>query len=157
LKWHLIRMEQGLRWCNRQSKRLSPLRSWVRFSLRNHALHLCEKSQSTLYRNSCVLSGFLPQWVLTGWVGIILLTDSSTVAVLRDQTWIVRWLPCIDTLRKPSTRSGWAASFVIQLSSQLIRMISTPHLLTCCTYYLKWGKLILTQSKDWINASKIKQ
>ena len=32
-------------------------------------------------------------------------------------------------LRKPSTRSGWAASFVIQLRSQLqVRMISTPHL-----------------------------
>jgi hypothetical protein len=34
-------------------------------------------------------------------------------------------------LRKPSTRSGWAASFVIQLSSQRqVRMISKPHLLT---------------------------
>jgi hypothetical protein len=37
----------------------------------------------------------------------------------------------IGALRKSSTRSGWAASFVIQLSSRLqVRMISTPRLLT---------------------------
>ena len=37
----------------------------------------------------------------------------------------------IGALTKPSTRSCWAASLVIQLSSQLqVRMISTPHLLT---------------------------
>jgi hypothetical protein len=58
--------------------------------------HLCEKSQPTLYRKSWVFSGysgFLPQGMLTGWVGIIPLTDPSTVAVLRDQTWVIRWLP----------------------------------------------------------------
>ena len=37
-------------------------------------------------------------------------------------------------LRKPSTRSGWAASLVIQFSSQLqVWMISTPH-----PTYLYW-------------------
>ena len=51
--------------------------------------HLCEKSQSTLYRMSWVFSGY--SWVsshrmLTGWVGIIPLTDPSIVAVIRDQT-----------------------------------------------------------------------
>jgi hypothetical protein len=63
-----------------------------------------------VYRKSWIFSGysgFFPQGMLTGWVGISPLTDPSTVAVLRDQT------------RKPSTRSDWAASFAIKLGSQL--------------------------------------
>ena len=58
-------------------------------------------SESTLHRKSWVFSGypsFLPQGMLTGWVVIArywdyLLTDPSTVAVLRDQTPVTRWLP----------------------------------------------------------------
>jgi hypothetical protein len=48
-----IYFHRGLQWSNRQSKpRLSPLRSWVRLSLRTH-----EKSQWTLYAES---RGFSP-------------------------------------------------------------------------------------------------
>jgi hypothetical protein len=68
---------------------------WVRFSMRT-PVNLCEKSQSTLHQKSWVFSeysGFLPQGMLTGWVGIIPQIDPSTVAVLRDQTWVIRWLP----------------------------------------------------------------
>ena len=36
---------------------------------------------------------FPPQGMLTGWVGVSPLTDPSTVAVLRDQTRVIRWLP----------------------------------------------------------------
>jgi hypothetical protein len=53
-------------------------------------------SQSTLHRKSWVFSGyssFLPQGMLTGWVGNIRELTLSTVAVLRDQTWVVKWLP----------------------------------------------------------------
>jgi hypothetical protein len=60
-------------------------------------LYTCvKKSQLTLYRKSWVFSGYsgvLPQGMLTGCVGISPLTDPSTVAVLRDQTWVIRWLP----------------------------------------------------------------
>jgi hypothetical protein len=57
----------------------------------------CEKSQSTLYRKSWVFSrysGFLPLGMLTGWLGSPPPppTDPSTVAVLRDQARVVRWL-----------------------------------------------------------------
>jgi hypothetical protein len=38
-------------------------------------------------------SGFLPQGMLTAWVGISLQTDPSTVVVLRGQTRVIRWLP----------------------------------------------------------------
>jgi hypothetical protein len=49
----------------------------------------------------------------------------STIAVHRDQTWVIRWLPeC--PYSEPLTRSGWAASLAIQLSSQLqVSMISS--------------------------------
>jgi hypothetical protein len=54
--------------------------------------------ESTLYRKSWFFSGysgFLPhagtELMLKGWVGIIPLTDPSTVAVVRDQTWVIRW------------------------------------------------------------------
>ena len=38
-------------------------------------------------------SGFLLQGMLTGWVGITPLPDPSAVAVLRDQAWVIRWVP----------------------------------------------------------------
>jgi hypothetical protein len=80
----------------------------------------CEKSPSTLCWKSWVFSGcsgFLPQGKLTGWVGIsppnwpfhrscVPWSDMSHKVATRG------------ALRKPSTRSGWAASFVIELSSQ---------------------------------------
>jgi hypothetical protein len=58
------------RWRSRESKRLLPLSSWVRFSLRTHVWTRV-KSQSTLCRKSWVFFGcssFLPQGKLTGWV-----------------------------------------------------------------------------------------
>jgi hypothetical protein len=80
----------------------------------------CEKSHSTLCRTSWVFrhSGFLQQGMLTGLVGINpqagispKLTLPAIVAVLHDQTWVIRWLP-----EAPLER---AVSFEIQLSSQL--------------------------------------
>ena len=68
---------------------------------------LFEKSQSTLYRNSWVFfeySDFPAQGMLTGWFGITSLTDPSTVTFFAP-------------LEAPSSGSGWAASFPIQLSS----------------------------------------
>jgi hypothetical protein len=117
---------------NRQSKRLSPLRSWVGFSLRTHAWHLCEKSQSMLYRKSWVFSGYsgvLPQGMLTGWVEIIPLTDPSRDRSCAPWSDMSHKVAARGAFRKPSTRSGWAASLVIQLSSRLqVRMISILHL-----------------------------
>jgi hypothetical protein len=108
------------------------LRLWVRSSHRTNDTYVKRVSQRS-HPKSCVFSGyssFFPQRMLTGWVGISPLTDPSTVAVLRDQTWVIRWLPGepLESLRLDQV---WAASFAIQLRSQLqVRIISTPRALT---------------------------
>ena len=98
--------------------------------LRAHDTHV-KRSNSILYRKSWVSSGtpvpsgshrecwqdglgIAPNWSshasCAAWSDI-----SHNVAAMRG------------ALRKPSTRSGWAPSFAIQLSSQLqVRMIITP-------------------------------
>ena len=80
------------------------------------------KSLSTLYQKSAggVFSGyssFLPQGMLTGWVGISPLTDPSIVIGSDMSHKVAASTICCQ--RRPSTGSGWAASFAIQLSSQL--------------------------------------
>jgi hypothetical protein len=107
---------EGLRWCNHQSN------LWDGFRSRCRVMILMRKEpKSTLCRKSWVFSGysgFLPQGMLTGWVGInppnwpfhrscAQWSDMSHKVAARG------------ALRKPLTRSGWAASFAIQLSSQL--------------------------------------
>ena len=73
-------------WGSRQSKQLSPLRSWVRFSLRTH-----DTSVKRVIQRSAVV-GFLRvlRFSPTGNVDRVGWdephTDPSTVAVLRDQT-----------------------------------------------------------------------
>jgi hypothetical protein len=55
----------------------SEIVGWI---LATDSWHLSEKSESTLYRKSWVFtgySGFLPQGMLTEWVGIIPLNDPS--------------------------------------------------------------------------------
>jgi hypothetical protein len=53
----------GLRWRSRQSKRLSPLSSCVRFSLRTHV----KRISAWVFSGG---SGFLPRGKLTGWVKV---------------------------------------------------------------------------------------
>jgi hypothetical protein len=48
----------GFRWRSHQSKHLSPLRSWVRFSLRTHDANVKTVSQSSV--ESCVFSPGVP-------------------------------------------------------------------------------------------------
>ena len=60
----------GLRWRSRQSKRLSPLRSWVRFSLRTHVKRVSQRSAESRGFSPGAPAGFLPQGKLTGWVNI---------------------------------------------------------------------------------------
>ena len=56
--------------------------------------------------------------------------------VLRDRPDMSHKVTARDALRKPSTRSGWAVSFVIQFNSQLqVRMISTAHIPTYLLIY----------------------
>jgi hypothetical protein len=79
----------GLWWCNRQRKRLSHLRLWVRSSHWTNDTYVKLKSYSTLYWNSGWQSG----------LGFSPLTDLSTIAVLRDQTWVIRRLPKVPLVR----------------------------------------------------------
>jgi hypothetical protein len=91
------------------------------------------KSQPTLYRKSWVLR-FPPTGNVdrVGWDYPPNWPFQRSCAPWSDMSHKVA---AIGALRRPSTRSGWAASFIIQLSSQLqVRMISTPHSLT---YLLK--------------------
>jgi hypothetical protein len=113
-------------WRNLQNKRLLPLQSCVRFLLLAYDIHV---KRVYLYdalpkvvgffgypvfsRKECWQCGLglAPNWPLrrscASW------SNMSHNVTLRG------------ALRKPSTRSGWLASFAIQLSSQLqVRMIS---------------------------------
>ena len=110
--WHIIRTSTFYLWVRGLDSRCG--NSW-------HLLH--EKSQLTLYRKSWVFSGYTP---LTGWVG----TSPTSWPFHRSCTpWsdMSHKVAVIGALRKRLTRSGWDASFLIQLCFQLqVRMISTP-------------------------------
>ena len=60
---------EGFWWRNRQSKRFSPRRSWVRFSRRTRDAYVRRVSQWMSWAFSGY-SGFLQQGMLTGWVRI---------------------------------------------------------------------------------------
>ena len=112
----------GTRLAYYQNKRFLPLSSIL--AAETHDMHLLhEKSQLTLYRKSWVFSGYTP---LTGWVG----TSPTSWPFHRSCTpWsdMSHKVAVIGALRKRLTRSGWDASFLIQLCFQLqVRMISTP-------------------------------
>jgi hypothetical protein len=134
--WHLYKDTQhhlmfrvAYRWRNCQSKRLSPLRSWVRFSLRTHDSYVKRVSQHStesrgFSRGTPVCShrecwqsglGLAPNWPFPR--SCAPCSDMSHKVAARG------------AFRKPSTRSRRAASFVIQLSSEMqVRIISTPSL-----------------------------
>ena len=68
--------------------------------------------------------------------------NPSTVAVIYDQTWVITWLPhvLLESLRLHQVELGWAAFFVIQLSSQLqVRMTSTPSHSPMIKCYCAWS------------------
>jgi hypothetical protein len=108
--WHV----RTLRSHNRPSKRFS-VRSWVRPA---DSWHSCER-KSWVFR--CIFQVFSGmQGMLTGWVGIY--SPYSWPFHRSCTPWSgtshkVAWAR--SALRKPSIRSGWAASFAIPLNSQL--------------------------------------
>jgi hypothetical protein len=124
-----------LRWRNRQGKDLSPLRSWVRFSLRTRVKRVRQRSAES--------RGFSPGTPVSShrecWLGGLGLAPNwpfhRSCAPWSDMSHKVA---ARGALCKPSIRSGWAAAFVIQPSSQLqIWMISTPHLLFKYSHHIQ--------------------
>jgi hypothetical protein len=99
-------------------------------------------SQSTLCRKSWVSSGyssFLPQGMLTAWVGINWPSRPNWPSQRSCAPWsdMSHKVAARGAFRKPSTQSGWASSFVIELKSQLqVRMITPPTSLLTLTLIL---------------------
>jgi hypothetical protein len=127
----------GFRWLNRQSKRHSSLRSWVGFSLQTHYTDV-KRVQSEIRGLSLGTpvssTGNVDR---VGWDTTQ--TNRSSLAVLRDQTPVTMWLTEASSESLRLAGSGWAASFIIRLSSQLYESMIThppphPHLLTPIIY-----------------------
>jgi hypothetical protein len=143
-----------------QNERLPPLRSWVRFSLRTLDTYVKRVSQ-----RSTETRGFSPCTPVSShrecWQGGLGLTPNGPAFHRSCAPWsdMSHKVATKGALRKPSTRSGWAASFAIQFSSQLqVRMISTTHLpkygkLKAIAYFLRLSQTFqnFSRKKNCIN------
>jgi hypothetical protein len=105
---------------NHLSKVLSPLRLWVGFSLRTHVKRVSQRSaESRGFSPGAPVSSHRECWQ----DGLGLAPNWSFHRCCAPWSDMSHKVAAIGALRKPSTRSRRAASFVILLRSQLLRLM----------------------------------